>query len=161
MESETITCWHFYSGWEVYHGHLVRAIAPLTDQQLELRVAPHLSSIGLLAKHIVRGRAGWLYRVMGEGGPEVAALAGREDDGEVPPTAELVRHMESTFAAWKECLKRWTPKNLDDVLIDEYLGKSYEHSRGWIIWHVLEHDLHHGGELSYLLGAHGLAAPDL
>ena len=30
-----------------------------------------------------------------------------------------------------------------------------------IIWHVLEYDLHHGGELSLSLGMHGLAAPDL
>ncbi|HEY6285010.1 MAG TPA: hypothetical protein VIX20_05065 [Ktedonobacteraceae bacterium] len=34
-------------------------------------------------------------------------------------------------------------------------------SRQWVIWHVIEHDLHHGGELSFSLGAHNLAAPDL
>jgi hypothetical protein len=33
--------------------------------------------------------------------------------------------------------------------------------RKWVIWHLLEHDLHHGGELSFVLGMHGLAAPDL
>jgi uncharacterized damage-inducible protein DinB len=36
-----------------------------------------------------------------------------------------------------------------------------QRSRQWIIWHVLEHDIHHGGELSSILGAHGLAAVDL
>ena len=34
-------------------------------------------------------------------------------------------------------------------------------SRQWVIWHVIEHDLHHGGEVSLMLGTHGLAAPDL
>ena len=29
------------------------------------------------------------------------------------------------------------------------------------IWHIIEHDLHHGGELSFSLGMHGLTAPDL
>lgn len=33
--------------------------------------------------------------------------------------------------------------------------------RGWIIWHVIEHDLHHGGEFSYSLGALGLAGLNL
>jgi uncharacterized damage-inducible protein DinB len=33
--------------------------------------------------------------------------------------------------------------------------------RGWIVWHVIEHDLHHGGEVSFTLGMHGLAAPDI
>jgi hypothetical protein len=30
-----------------------------------------------------------------------------------------------------------------------------------IIWHVIEHDRHHGGELSFSLGMHGLAALDI
>jgi len=30
-----------------------------------------------------------------------------------------------------------------------------------VIWQVIEHDLHHGGELSFSLGMHNLAAPDL
>ncbi|HEX4716084.1 MAG TPA: DinB family protein [Ktedonobacteraceae bacterium] len=29
-------------------------------------------------------------------------------------------------------------------------------TRQWIIWHVIEHDLHHGGEISLILGTHGL-----
>jgi uncharacterized damage-inducible protein DinB len=29
-------------------------------------------------------------------------------------------------------------------------------TRGWVLWHILEHDLHHGGEISLTLGAHGL-----
>ncbi len=28
--------------------------------------------------------------------------------------------------------------------------------RGWVVWHTLEHDLHHGGEISQILGSHGL-----
>jgi uncharacterized damage-inducible protein DinB len=31
-------------------------------------------------------------------------------------------------------------------------------SRAWVVWHVMEHDLHHGGELSLTLGLHGLSA---
>jgi uncharacterized damage-inducible protein DinB len=30
-----------------------------------------------------------------------------------------------------------------------------------VLWHVLEHDLHHGGELSLALGMHGLPALDV
>jgi hypothetical protein len=30
-----------------------------------------------------------------------------------------------------------------------------------VTWHVIEHDLHHGGELSFSLGAHNLPAPEL
>jgi hypothetical protein len=34
-------------------------------------------------------------------------------------------------------------------------------SRGWVIWHVAEHDVHHGGEISQILGSHGLAPLDV
>jgi len=27
-----------------------------------------------------------------------------------------------------------------------------------VVWHVLEHDLHHGGEISLMLGLHRLQA---
>jgi hypothetical protein len=37
------------------------------------------------------------------------------------------------------------------------------HQRGWVVWHVLKHDLHHGGEIGFSLGLslglHGLPAP--
>ena len=158
MASESISCWAFYAGWEDYQRLLVGAVAPLTDAQLQRTIASELRSIGMLATHIVRTRAAWLHSVLGEGGPEVAAIAAWDDNaGEAPSAAELVRGLEVTFAAWKECLQRWTPRDLDEVFHD---GPD-EVARGWIIWHVIEHDLHHGGELSYSLGALGLAGLNL
>src|SRR5712692_9737648 len=91
MAQNTLSSWNFYKGWDTYQGHLVKAIEPLTAEQLELRISPNLRSICLLAKHIVRTRAGWLYTMMGEGGPDVAAIAQWEYDGDVPSTAALVR----------------------------------------------------------------------
>ncbi|MDB5076063.1 MAG: DinB family protein [Chloroflexi bacterium] len=158
MASESISCWTFYTGWENYQRLLVAAVAPLTAEQMQLTIAPDLWSIGRLAMHIVRTRAAWLRAVLGEGGAEVAAIAAWDDlDGEVPPASELVGGLEVTFAAWKECLQRWTPGDLDEVFHD---GPD-EVTRGWVIWHVIEHDLHHGGELSFSLGAHGLAGLNL
>ncbi len=163
MAQNTISSWNFYKGWDIYQSHLVRAIEPLTAEQLELRISPNLRSIGLLAKHIVRTRANWLALAISEGGPDkdVAAIAKWQHDGDIPSTAELVRGLEVTFRAWQECLERWTPEDLEYIFRGEWRGEPYELSRQWIIWHVIEHDLHHGGELSFSLGAHGLAAPDL
>lgn len=63
--------------------------------------------------------------------------------------------------AWQECLQRWTPEDMDYVFKGERGGRPYELSRQWVTWHVIEHDLHHGGEFSFSLGAHGLTTPDL
>jgi uncharacterized damage-inducible protein DinB len=158
MASERVTCWTFYTGWENYHRLLVGAVAPLTGAQGQRAIASDLRSIGMLATHLVRTRASWLSLVLGEGGSDVAAIVAWDDNAdEAPPVAELVRGLEVTFAAWKECLQRWTPDDLHAV----YHDGPDEVTRGWVIWHVMEHDLHHGGELSYSLGALGLAGLDL
>jgi uncharacterized damage-inducible protein DinB len=34
-------------------------------------------------------------------------------------------------------------------------------TRQWVIWHLMEHELHHGGEISLILGTHGLPALNL
>ncbi|HEU5228915.1 MAG TPA: DinB family protein [Ktedonobacteraceae bacterium] len=161
MGQQTFSPWDYYQGWDVYQNLLVQAIKPLTTEQLELRISPNLRSIGLLAKHIVRTRATWLHNVMGEGDTDVVAIAGWEYEGEVPSTAELVRGLEVTFRAWQQCLERWTPEDMTYVFKGEHLGEPYALTRQWIVWHVIEHDLHHGGELSFSLGAHGLSAPDI
>ena len=38
-------------------------------------------------------------------------------------------------------------------------ARQYEVSRSWVIYHVMEHDLHHGGEVSLILGMNGLRTP--
>jgi len=39
---------------------------------------------------------------------------------------------------------------------DDQHGKIVHFSRAWVIYHLVEHDLHHGGEVSLTLGMHGL-----
>ena len=34
-------------------------------------------------------------------------------------------------------------------------------TRQWVIWHLMEHDLHHGGEISITLTAHGVQGLEL
>jgi uncharacterized damage-inducible protein DinB len=44
---------------------------------------------------------------------------------------------------------------------DPVQGKNYALMRQWIIWHVIAHDLHHGGELAFTLGKQGISLPEL
>ena len=78
-------------------------------------------------------RAGWLHNLMGEGGPDIAPIAGWEYEGAIPSTAELVRGLKVTFQAWKECLERWTPEDLEYIFKGERWGRPYELSRQWEI----------------------------
>ncbi len=157
----------FYKGWDVYQQHLVTAIAPLSPAQLALRAAQHLWSIGMIAEHIIATRAGWFHMWMGAGSSVLASLT-TWDEIEEPSrsAAELVTGLEATWQAIQDALARWTPADLEQLIQNPRLGGGEQghkpwRSRQWIIWHVLEHDMHHGGELSFTLGIHGLAAIDL
>ena len=42
-----------YKGWDGYQQHLVHTLAPLSTEQLALRAALHLRSVGIVATHII------------------------------------------------------------------------------------------------------------
>ncbi|HZS75972.1 MAG TPA: DinB family protein [Ktedonobacteraceae bacterium] len=155
--SETLA--FFREGWHNYQNHLSRALARLTPEQLAFRAAPHLRSIEELAHHIVAVRAGWFHFQLEEGGEDLRAFA-MWGALESPPRSadELVSGLEYTWQVIKEALGRYTLADLQSIVQDEWNGKVYSISRGWVLWHVMQHDLHHGGEIAYSLGMNGLPA---
>ena len=151
-----------YKGWDDYQQLLSKAIAPLSLEQLALRAVSNLRSIGEIATHMVGARARWLNTVMGIGGDEVAAIGSWDRKDSPTRTApKLVEGFEITWRVLQDALNRWTPADMEYVFEGTWQGEEYSFSRQWVIWHLIEHDLHHGGELSFSLGMHGLAAPDL
>jgi uncharacterized damage-inducible protein DinB len=106
------------------------------------------------------------------------------------PAAELVAGLEQTWRLIEETLARLTPADLEQTfpplteaervrhasLVEPTLqpyaqmwvererlagGVRPARSRQWIIWGVLEHDIHHGSEISTILGVHGLPVVEL
>jgi uncharacterized damage-inducible protein DinB len=148
----------YYKGWDIYQDLMAKAIAPLSADQLTLSSAPYLRSIGIIAAHIIAARVGWFHSVMGEGSADLEPMLAWDDDGApARSAAELASGLDSTWQMIQNCLARWSFTDLDQT----FRRREDTFSRQWIIWHVIEHDLHHGGELSITLGMNGLTAPDL
>jgi uncharacterized damage-inducible protein DinB len=161
MAEQQTNLLHFYKGWDAYQALLIKALAPLSSEQLTLRAAPHLRSIGENVAHIISGRVSNLL-FMGEGGAEIAPLEEWDLPGApLRSAAELVGGLEATWQVIHTALVRWTPANLDDVFVEVQNEKPSRFTRQGIIWSTIKHDLHHGGEVSFTLGAHHLEAPDL
>jgi uncharacterized damage-inducible protein DinB len=149
----------FYKGWDRYQTLLTETIAPLTTEQLALRSSPSMWPVGRLAAHILATRIGWFQQMVSDLAPELVALDPWDMDDAPPRTAdELVSGLNASWSMVQRYLNEWTP----DMLNDPFVGRrGRERTRQWIIWHVLEHDIHHGGELCLTLGMHGLPTPDL
>lgn len=151
-----------YESWQEYQARLRDCIAPLTDAQLSLQPAAHMWPLGQIVQHIISARAGWFSGVLQDADETMEAYMhwGQRDS---PPRSadELARGLDETWAFIEARLRRWTPDDCAVTFPDEWEGQVYENSRSWVIYHVLEHDLHHGGEISLILGMHGLRTPDL
>jgi uncharacterized damage-inducible protein DinB len=149
-------------GWQTYQNRLNEALAPLSLEQLALCAAPNLRSIDELARHIIAVRADWFHDVLHVGGEDFGAFS-RWDAPDSPPrtASELVNGLEATWQVMQEALARLTPAGIQENIQTEHRGQTYTFTRGWVVWHVIEHDLHHGSELAYSLGMHGLKAPDI
>lgn len=161
MVEQQIKLLSFYKGWDVHQGLLINALAPLTSEQLALRVAPHLRSVGENVAHIISGRVS-NFLFMGEAGAEIAPLERWDLEGAPPRSAaELIGGLETTWQMIQSALMRWTPADLDAVFKDVQDGQVNRFTRQSIIWSTIKHDLHHGGEVSLTLGKYHLEALSL
>ena len=161
-------------GWQGYQISLVHAIAPLSPEQLRWRPAPGLNSVGEVARHISLGRVVWFARMDAPGAAEVAAQIDvweQDSDGNryiveqaldiAGDAAELVRWLEMSWAMIAQALSAWAVEDLQVVYRHTWNGDTYAISRQWTLWRILSHDIHHGGELSLMLGQQGIEAFEL
>jgi uncharacterized damage-inducible protein DinB len=154
-----------YEGWDHYQRDLLKAVTPLSPEQLALPVAPTHWPIGMLVQHIINDRIWWFDLWMGEGSPEVASFMHWEEEEvgkSVHPAAELVAGLEATWGMIEHTLTRWTVADLGfvftppDTLTETERKVFGPSTRQDIIFHVLRHDMHHGGELAVGMGGYHL-----
>jgi uncharacterized damage-inducible protein DinB len=143
-----------FGNWQATRLGLYQALDQLTDEQLNFVPHAGLWSLGETARHIAEVEAGWLGQVVW-----------RETDKWVSFPAEQY----NTIAAVKQLLEEVhnrtlvflegkTAADLDQVVDLPWGGAT---SVGWVIWHVLEHEIHHRGEIYLMLGLQGMEAPDV
>lgn len=99
--------------------------------------------------HIANAELGWFrYAVTGE----LEEWPGEFSVNDYP-----------TLERMKELLTEvhdWTEDFIADLSVDDYqrmieVPWGEKIPLGWILWHVLEHEIHHRGELSLILGLLG------
>jgi len=167
MSSNALSLMSVYEGWDGHQVALMRTVAPLSPAQLAWRGAPHLRSVGELIAHIITGRIGWIHDILGVEGPEATQWLETWSAGDTlkPGTeqdaAALVSGLEATWQMIEGALTSWTTDDLGKTLRHVWQGKTWAIPRQWILWRIMDHDIHHGGELAFALGMQNIAIPDL
>lgn len=165
MTEQALSLAVVYQGWDSFQHDLLKAVAPLSNEQLALPVAPTHWPIGMLVQHILNDRLWWFHLWLGEASPEEAAYMRWEEEEEgrsLHSAAELVAGLEATWSMIERTLAQWTVADLGRVIDPPATLTERERTifgpstRQEIIFHVLRHDMHHGGELAVGMGAHHL-----
>lgn len=163
-----------YDGWNGYQTSIANAVRPLTAEQLVWRPSPQHRSVGELVRHIALGRLTWFVRMGAPGSAELAErIPAWEEDSDgnrhitedalpvAEDAAELVRWLETTWGMIEGTLQGWQVADLSTSYRHTWNGDTYAVPRQWTIWRIMAHDIHHGGELSLMLGLQGIEAFEL
>jgi uncharacterized damage-inducible protein DinB len=152
-----------YNGWDGYQLSLVRAVAPRSPEQLRWHPPTHLRSAGEIVRHICAGRVEWFQRTFGSEATTAASrvAAWRPEEQIEHDADELVHGLKDSWQMIADALSRWSVADLAQTFPLSYRGQLYALPRQWILWRIMAHDLHHGGELAVTLGLQGITLPEL
>jgi len=143
-----------FSHWGQVRADLIKTLD--TFQTAELAYVPFEGSwsVGQIALHIADCEDNWLHGVVGaEIQPWIFY-----DIADYPTHEEIKRLLGKARERTVNLLAKFT---LEDFDRRYELPQGQTLPLGWIIWHVLEHEIHHRGELSFILGTLGREGLDV
>ncbi|MHB9034447.1 MAG: DinB family protein [Anaerolineae bacterium] len=143
--------------WDDALKGLYEALDKLTDEQLGFSPREGLWSLGQTACHIAGTEEGWLRHMC------FGRWSGAECDYQLQDFP--------TVAALKKLLMEVHTRTLADFAasadVTAHLSEPAVLPWGptvtwrWAVWHVIEHTIHHRGEIYLMLGLQGMEAPDV
>jgi uncharacterized damage-inducible protein DinB len=140
----------FVSYWTEHSRETEKILAPLTDASLGQHVTDEHRNIGRLVWHMILTLPG----MMRDAGLEAAD----PQHGETLPTsAEKMRgaYRDMSTQLIDTVTSTWTDDDLADTI--EIYGETWP--RGYLLFAVVAHEVHHRGQLTVLMRQAGLAVP--
>jgi uncharacterized damage-inducible protein DinB len=139
----------FFVHWKVVRKGLLKVIKLFQEDELHFKPFKGAWSVGEILLHIANAEEGW-FRY---------AVTGEFDEWPSGHTLDNYPTFESITALLDE-VHEWTEGYISTLTLKDYhreveLPWDEKIHLGWIIWHVLEHEIHHRGELSLILGLLG------
>lgn len=152
MTSSKIAAQRALEIWQFMQDELVRVVGLLSDEQMNMRIAPNLRTLGEQAEHIVRGRALWVRKVVADASLE-PMMNWDEPDDPKRTAAEVVVGLQHTWQILRAYIEPST-MDTDDPSTPGTVSEQEENGLR-TVWGMLDHDLCHAGELALMLGVLG------
>lgn len=144
-----------FGHWDIVREDLLRGLERFAEEDLDFRPAPAYDrTVADIALHIARAEDGWFQYVVRreyDGWPAYS----RDEYPTWESITKLLTEVHERTLAWLETVGE---ADLDNTITTP---RGEKLSLRLIIWHVLEHEIHHRGELFLCLGLLGREAPDI
>ncbi len=142
----------FINQWKMEMDATDRLMAVMTDDSLAQKVAPGHWTLGHLAWHITQT----IPEMVARTGLDVA---GPSDQDPMPRHADKIRadHHKAADSLLEQVSKNW----IDETLLeeDDMFGEQWK--RGMTLMVLLNHTIHHRGQMTILMRQAGLKVPGL
>lgn len=145
-----------FKHWKDVRESLYRALDSLSSDQLAFCPREGLWSLHETVCHIAGMEDTWFrYYVTGE------MRSWKEADYKPAdfPTPEALKDLLETVHARVVALYAEDADSKLKEVVALPWGPKVE--QGWVVWHVLEHEIHHRGEIYLMMGLIGIEPPDV
>ena len=144
-----------FAHWSQVREELYATINLFEDSELSFMPYNGSWSAGQIMLHIASAEEGWLRYVVTR---DLPAWPDHYKIENYPTRKDIIYALDDVYT--------WTQgyiKGLDETDLDRLIETPWgEHiTLGWILWHVVEHEIHHRGELSLILGILGREGLDV
>lgn len=142
----------FVHAWKGETAGTAKMMRALTDASLSQAVSTVDRSLGRIAWHIARS----IPEMMGEMGVKIAGV---DLEAAVPASAaKILQTYERASAALLDLVSReWTDETL--LVVDKMYGEEWR--RGFTLQALLNHEIHHRGQMTVLMRQAGLKVPGI
>lgn len=144
-----------FGHWGEVRKGLFRALDRLTDEQLDFTPREGMWSLGTVARHIANTEEGWFRYAATR---ELDEWPGEYSAADYPTVDSIKALLTEIHGGTEAYLRMVDVVDLDRVLEMPWGEKL---TLRQVIWHVLEHEIHHRGEIYLMLGLMGMQAPDV
>ena len=145
----------FFSHWSQVRSALLATIDKFSDDELAYAPAGSSWTAGKIMLHIGDAEDGWLRYVIQR---DLPGWPVNELD-EFPTKRMIKAYLAEVHSRTDSYLATLELADLEREVETPWSADPLE--LGWIIWHVLEHEIHHRGELSLMLGLLGREGLDV
>ena len=144
-----------FSHWKQVRDDLLSTIDKFREEELTYLSFDSSMSVGQIMLHIGEAEEGWFRFVISR---EINAWPDYDLD-DYPTTESIKAQLTIIHARTVKTLESLGTSDLERMI--GMPKRDARFSLGWIIWHVLEHEIHHRGELSLILGMIGREGLDV